>query len=125
MEFLAVCTFELRDSDAAGHGLAYAALRNLGFDHATPANQAEGCELPPDAVAGSFHVRSPIPGSEVAFLRNCLSFKLREVFQRLGLDAEFLLVLSRGDLAWERGGYSAADFAARHGRGALATSVRA
>jgi hypothetical protein len=125
MEFLAVCTFELRDSDAAGYELAYAALRKLGFDHATPANQTEGSELPPDAVVGSFQVCSPIAGSEIAFLRNCLSFKLREVFQRHGLDAEFLLVLSRGDLAWERGGYAAADFAARHGRGALAASVGA
>ena len=123
MEFLAVCTFELRDSDATGYDLAYAALRKLGFDHATPANQAPGSELPPDSVAGTFHVRSAVVGSEIAFLRNCLSFKLREVFQRHGLDAEFLLVLSRGDLAWERGGYSAADFAARHGRGALAASV--
>ena len=59
------------------------------------------------------------------FLRNCLNFKLQEVFLRHGLEAEFLVVISRGDLAWARSGFAAGDFAERHGQGvfALASSV--
>lgn len=120
MQFLAVCTFELKAATPRDYGRAYAALERIGFRHSHPANE-HGAELPPDAVVGSFEVsEAPLAGAEAAFLRNCLSFKLREVFQRNCLDAEFLLVISRGDLAWERGGYAEEGFAARHGRGALA-----
>jgi len=122
MQFLAVCTFELKEAAESGYALAYAALAGLGFRLSHPANEP-GAELPPDAVVGTFEVTAEVPGGAVAFLRNCLSFKLREVFQRNGLDAEFLLVISQGDLAWDRGGYEPAAFAARHGRGALATQA--
>ena len=120
MIFLAVCTFELKAAASSDYARAYAALEQIGLRHSAPANE-HGADLPPDAVVGTFEVaRADVPGGEVQFLRNCISFKLREVFQRNALEAEFLLVISRGDLAWERGGYAEADFAARHGRGALA-----
>jgi hypothetical protein len=122
MQYLAVCTFELKAASDAQYEIAYAALDKLGFRHSTPANEP-GLELPSDAVVGVFDVSARAPQGQVAFLRNCLSFKLREVFQRFGLDAEFLLVVSQGDLAWERGGYDPADFAARHGRGAMAVTA--
>jgi hypothetical protein len=122
MQFLAVCTFELKAASDAQHEAAYAALEKLGFRRSLPANEP-GLELPADAVVGVFDVSAQAPQGQVAFLRNCLSFKLREAFQRTALDAEFLLVVSQGDLAWERGGYRPADFAARHGRGALAAAA--
>jgi hypothetical protein len=121
MRFLAVCTFELKAASDAQYALAYSALEGLGLRQSHPANEP-GLELPPDAVVGTFDVTAAVPGGAVAFLRNCLSFKLREVFQRHGVEAEFLLVISQGDLAWDRGGYEPAAFAARHGRGALAAA---
>jgi hypothetical protein len=120
VKFLAVCTFELRGAAASrDYDTAYTALRGIGFHRGTPANLGDHVDLPADTVVGEFEVQSTPPAGQVAFLRNCLSYKLREVFQRHGLDAEFLLVLSQGDCAWERGGFQATDFAARHGRGAL------
>ena len=120
MKFLAVCTFELRGAAAPrDYDTANSALRGIGFHRGSPANLGEHVDLPADTVVGSFDVTSNPPGGQVAFLRNCLSFKLREVFKRHEMDAEFLLVLSQGDCAWERGGFRATDFAARHGRGAL------
>lgn len=122
MQFLAVCTFELKGASAARYALAYAALEGLGLRHSRAANEP-GLELPADAVVGTFDVVADVSGGAVAFLRNCLSYKLREVFQRHGLEAEFLLVISRGDLAWDRGGYEPSTFAERHGRGALAAAT--
>ena len=120
MQYLAVCTFELRPASGSDYDRAYSALRGLGFEHGAPAKHAGSLDLPADAVVGAFDVTAPGCRSEIAFLRNCLSLKLREVFERHGLDAEFLLVVSQGDLAWERAGFAPADFAARHARGSMA-----
>ena len=112
MQYLAVCTFELKGASAREYDLAYADLQGLGFRRGHAANGG-GADLPADAIVGTF------TSHDVGFLRNCLSLKLEEVFARRGLDAEFLVVVSRGDLAWVRGGYAAGDFAERHGRGSL------
>jgi hypothetical protein len=113
MKYLVVCTFELKGACTdADYETACRALRVLDLREAS-ADNSEGRELPEHTFVGSYD--SP----NVAFLRNCLQFKLREIFQRHGLDAEFLLVISLGELAWAREGFRPGDFAARHGLGAF------
>jgi len=117
MQYLAVCTFELKDAEQSDYEVAYAALQVIGLRRDHAANNIDGVnELPAIAVVGTY------TSTGIRFLRNCLNLKLQEVFSRHGLKAEFLVVISRGELAWVRGGFSAGDFAERHGEGVLALS---
>jgi len=114
MQYLAVCTFELKDATESDYETAYAALHVIGLRRDHAANIDGVSELPAIAMVGTY------TSTDIRFLRNCLNFKLKEVFSRHGLEAEFLVVISRGELAWVRGGFAAGDFAERHGEGALA-----
>lgn len=116
MQYLAVCTFELKGGTQSDYETAYTALQVLGLRRDHAANSDGVSDLPANAVVGTY------TSIDIGFLRNCLNFKLQEVFSRHGLDAEFLVVMSRGDLAWIRGGFAAGDFAERHGQGALVLS---
>ena len=113
MKYLVVCTFELKDATQSDYETAYAALRILGLRRDHAANNDGASELPADVVVGTYK------SADICFLRNCMQFKLQEVFSRHGLQAEFLLVISRGELAWARGGFAPGDFAERHGQGVL------
>lgn len=116
MQYLAVCTFELKDATHADYETAYAALNAIGLRRDHAANADGVSDLPAVAMVGTY------TSTDIRFLRNCLNFKLQEVFSRHGLAAEFLVVISRGELAWVRGGFAAGDFAERHGEGVLAMS---
>lgn len=116
MQYLAVCTFELKDATQSDYDAAYAALHVIGLRRDDPANIDGVRELPAVSMVGTY------TSTDIRFLRNALHFKLREVFSRHGLTADFLVVISRGELAWVRGGFSAGDFAERHGEGVLALS---
>ena len=113
MKYLVVCTFELKGvAAAADYETAYEALGVIGLRPAAAGNGSP-VDLPEHSVVGTYE------STDAAFLRNCLGFKLKEVFARHGLEAEYLLVISHGELAWARGGFSPGDFASRHGSGAL------
>ena len=113
MKYLAVCTFELKGAATiADYETAYEALRVIGLRRAA-ADNGDPVDLPEHSVVGTYE------STDAAFLRNCLGFKLQEVFARHALEAEYLLVISHGELAWTRGGFSPGDFASRHGSGAL------
>jgi len=114
LQYLAVCTFELKNATQSDYETAYAALQVIGLRPDDAANIDCVSELPAISMVGTYW------STDIRFLRNCLNFKLQEVFARHGLEAEFLVVISRGDLAWVRGGFAAGDFAERHGTGVLA-----
>lgn len=113
-QYLAVCTFELKNATPSDYETAYTALQVIGLRRDNAANIDGVSELPAISMVGTY------TSTDIRFLRNCLNFKLQEVFGRHGLEAEFLVVISRGDLAWVRSGFAAGDFAERHGKGVLA-----
>jgi hypothetical protein len=91
MQCVVTCTFELKRGRPESYHAVVAGLDRLGL---RPVPQARGEESPSRIVLGAFTSR------DSTFLRNCICFKLRDLFERQGLEWNAFVLVSGPDSAW-------------------------